>query len=310
MQIIDATHSHKHDENCGCASEQSPENPAAHHSKYHVEFGFQPKTDDMKAPEFPEITVNGVALDEHQILNEMQYHPADSQRKALVQAAQTLIINELLRQQAKAQRLLDETVEQGSNQEAEIFDLLVKQQVPTPDASDEECQRFYQQFPEKFASPAIVEAKHILLAAPADDVMAREQAQQIAQQLINQLADNPAKFDDLVAKHSMCPSREQGGNLGQISKGQTVPEFERVLLKSEAGLVNFPIESRYGFHVVVIERKIEGTPLPFEAVKLRIKEYLQDKVQRKATAQYIQTLISDAEITGFSFDVEQSPLMQ
>ena len=101
-----------------------------------------------------------------------------------------------------------------------------------------------------------------------------------------------------------------GGQLGQLSKGQTVPEFERQLSNCKRGLAQSPIESRYGVHVVVLDQHVEGKQLPFDMVKTRIADYLNEKVRRKAIAQYIHTLISQATIDGFDFKVSESPLMQ
>jgi peptidyl-prolyl cis-trans isomerase C len=98
--------------------------------------------------------------------------------------------------------------------------------------------------------------------------------------------------------------------LGQVSKGQTVPELERVLMKLPLGLHLQPLESRYGIHIVEILERIDGQQLPFAAVQQRISDYLNEKVRRKAVAQYIQQLVSSAQIEGFDFNLNPSPLMQ
>lgn len=81
-------------------------------------------------------------------------------------------------------------------------------------------------------------------------------------------------------------------------------------MKQLPSQINYPIESRYGFHIVLVDRKIDGQALPYDYVKDKVSDYLNDKVERKATAQYIQTLIADADIKGFVFDLEESPLIQ
>ena len=106
------------------------------------------------------------------------------------------------------------------------------------------------------------------------------------------------------------PFSETGGQLGQLGKGQTVPEFERQLFNCQLGLASSPLESRYGVHVAYIDRRVDGKALPYDMVKERISDYLNEKVRRKAIAQYIHTLISNAEIEGFDFSVSDSPLMQ
>ena len=56
--------------------------------------------------------------------------------------------------------------------------------------------------------------------------------------------------------------------------------------------------TRYGVHIIRLDRKIEGRPLPFEFVGERIAAYLTERTRRTATAQYIARLVSRAQITG------------
>jgi peptidyl-prolyl cis-trans isomerase C len=74
--------------------------------------------------------------------------------------------------------------------------------------------------------------------------------------------------------------------------------------------VQKPISSRYGVHVAFIDQRVEGRRLEFDMVSQRIADYLNEKVRRKAIAQYIETLIAKADIEGFDFSVSDSPLMQ
>ncbi len=98
--------------------------------------------------------------------------------------------------------------------------------------------------------------------------------------------------------------------MGVISRGQTVPEFERQLLLLPVGLHHQPLESRYGFHIVKVNRITPGQALKFDDVKTKIAQFLQERVRHKAIAQYIQQLINDAKIEGYDFSVPTSALMQ
>jgi peptidyl-prolyl cis-trans isomerase C len=94
-------------------------------------------------------------------------------------------------------------------------------------------------------------------------------------------------------------SASQGGNLGQITTGQTSPEFERALFALEPGSITpEPVATRYGFHIIRLDRKREGRDLPFELVADRIAAYLQECVQRRALAQYVARLATAARIDG------------
>jgi peptidyl-prolyl cis-trans isomerase C len=104
---------------------------------------------------------------------------------------------------------------------------------------------------------------------------------------------------ELAQAHSACSSASQGGNLGQITEGQTSSEFEEALFDLEPGSIGQePVATRYGFHIIRLDRKHEGRELPFELVAERIAEYLQESVQRRALAQYVARLATAARIEG------------
>lgn len=261
-------------------------------------------------PDVSNINVNGMAIDEASVLAEMQYHNASSQSAAMVEAVRSLVIQALLNQQAQALGLMQSSDKLSRAEEEACFDRLIKQEVKWPDASEQECRHFFDNNQKKFTTSPLLEVRHILLAASPEDIKLRDELQTLANHMIESLTADLSGFDDFVKTHSACSSSKNKGQLGQISKGQTVSEFEKHLLLAEEGIIPFAIESRYGFHVVVIDRRIEGVALPFEYVQDRILGYLNEKVQRKATAQYIQILIQSAEIKGLDFDMNESPLLQ
>ena len=255
----------------------------------------------------PDIYINGVNITEADILQEMQYHPATDQRNAMIVAAESLIITELFRQCCLELGLIQTD---DKHTEDELCEMLVDKEVDIPRTSDAECERYYEANQERFCTSPLLEVDHILIAADKEDLDQRAEAKELADGLLEQIKTKPHSFAEMAQKHSMCPSKEHGGSLGQISKGQTVPEFEKVLFLSPKGLVPSTIESRYGFHIANIHRKVEGQQLPFEHVENKIKVYLDEKVRRKAVAQYIELLIAEADIKGFEFDVTSSPLVQ
>src|SRR5699024_8982485 len=119
----------------------------------------------------------------------------------------------------------------------------------------------------------------------------------------DELKRSPERFADLARLHSACPSAAQGGNLGQITCGQTTPEFEEALIAAPVGAISSEaVVTRYGLHIIHLHRKVEGCQLPFELVAGRIAEYLRECVTRRATAQYIARLVSRAQVTGVTLD--------
>ncbi|WP_448210983.1 peptidylprolyl isomerase [Colwellia sp. MEBiC06753] len=313
MEIINAAPIAEHQHHHACDGHHGEiDNPAINHgdfSEVEDELQAAKRVNDIPS-EVPEITVNGKLITEQSVLAEMQYHPASSKRQSMVKAAEYLIIGELIKQKAQELNVPFNEIALDTQSEYELINQLIELEYASPVASTAECERFYQQNKQKFTTSPLLEVRHILLAAAPDDTNERMRLKDVADDMIQTLTNSPTSFNELVASHSACPSKAMNGNLGQISQGQTVPEFERQLFKAEQGLIQYPIESRYGFHIVIIDRKVAGVPLPFEYVKDKVMTYLNDKVQRKNIAQYIQQLIQDADISGFNFDYDGSPLVQ
>ena len=259
--------------------------------------------------EWPRIKVNGVALDAESIARELQYHPAPNRQEAVFLACQALVIRELLQQRIQALGL-QVTPHAGEPAEEAAIRALIECEVPLPVADEAACQQFFERNRQRYASAPLLAARHILLACPADDADERDAMRAQAEQLTSQLQQPGADFAALAMAHSACPSKAQGGALGQISKGQTVPEFERQLFRLPLGLASQPLESRYGFHVVWVDQRIEGQLLPYEAVEGSIRAELNQRVWQVAVAQYLKGLVGEADIQGIILDGAESPLVQ
>lgn len=259
--------------------------------------------------EWPIISVNGVSITPQAMAQELQYHPAQSREDAVYQAARALVIRELL-QQRIAELGWSLQVGAGENEEEAATRLLLEREVQVPQCDEATCQRYYESNRARFHSAPLLAVRHILLECAPDDAEGRSLAHVQAELLLERLDQAPGSFADLAQKYSACPSKEQGGSLGQISKGQTVPELERQLFALPAGLCGKPLESRYGWHVISIDQRIDGQPLPYEAVAAAIRTQLQQGVWQKALVQYLQTLIGAADIRGIHLQGADSPLVQ
>ncbi len=258
--------------------------------------------------DLPIVRVNGVEITSTAIAQEMQYHPADSQREVVFLAAQALVLQELLKQRAAEINLQVEIRDAETLEEATVRCLL-EHEISTPEIGDTELETFYSSNPRSFTTPPLVSAKHILIAADPEDDLERSTQREVALNIIEQLQAG-VSFTDMVMTHSACPSKEQQGSLGQLSKGQTVPEFERQLLRLPLGLAEQPIESRYGYHIVLVEQRVEGELVPYHMVKERIAAQLSQRVWQKSVTQYLQMLVGEATIEGITLQGAASPLVQ
>jgi peptidyl-prolyl cis-trans isomerase C len=249
------------------------------------------------------VSVNGVAIARDEIQREMQHHPASKPIAAWQHAARALVVRELLLQRAKhlglaPEPISDEAGRRETDDEA-LMRTVVEREAVVPEPDDETCRRYFERNQTRFRSPDIYEASHILFAALPDDKAAYAQARADAAAALAALQVNPASFATLARAHSGCPSAEHGGNLGQITRGQTTPEFEQALLALAPGeLCAEPVATRYGFHIVRLDRKHDGRTLPYEVVAGRIADYLRESVRRRADAQYIARLVTAAKIEG------------
>jgi peptidyl-prolyl cis-trans isomerase C len=253
------------------------------------------------------VSVNGVTIPRDAIVREMQHHPAAKPIAAWQDAVRALVVRELLLQRAQLLGLSPEPISDADGrretEEEALIRGLVEREVTVPDPDDPTCHRYYAQNRSRFRAPDIYEASHILFAADPSDSGAYAQARADANAVLETLQESPDSFAALAQAYSRCPSAAQGGNLGQLTKGQTTPEFERALLALTPGeLCAAPVETRYGFHIIRLERKHEGRELPYEAVAERVADYLRKSVRRRADAQYIARLVSAAEITGLALD--------
>jgi peptidyl-prolyl cis-trans isomerase C len=186
---------------------------------------------------------------------------------------------------------------------------LVEVEVTAPHADEETVRRYYESNRHRFRSPDLYEVRHILLAAEPSEVGGKEALAARAGALAEAVAHDADRFSELAVQWSACPSAKSGGKLGQIGPGQTVPEFEHGLAAMSEGATAI-VETRYGLHVVRLDRRIEGQHLPFDIVRERIADWLDQKVRRTAIRQYIGLLAGRAEIKGIDLATIRSPLVQ
>ena len=258
------------------------------------------------------ISVNGKTISDDQISREAQYHPASSREAAMHEAAVALVVRELLVQEAAALGVNAAGSEDAATAEERTITALLDREVRLPAADEEACRRYYDANRERFRSPDLFEASHILFAARPDQPEEREGARAAAAATLDELRRDPSSFERLAKERSDDPeSRDQGGHVGQITRGQTTPEFESCLSGLSPGEFSLePVGTRYGFHVIRLDRAIRGRQLPYEMARERITEYLGASAWTRAVHQYIQLLVGKASIEGIELAGAMTPLVQ
>ena len=129
--------------------------------------------------------------------------------------------------------------------------------------SDQQVRTFYDNNKDQYQQPEQVCAQHILVADKAK-----------ADQLYQQLQDG-GDFAELAAANSTDPgSKDQGGDLGCLNRGQTVPEFETAAFAAEVGEITEPVQSQFGYHIIKVNKKNPAQATPFAQVQDQVREQL------------------------------------
>lgn len=261
---------------------------------------------EMK-PLLPPVIVNGVTIEPERIAAEAQNHPAPKGKPghAWRAAARALALRELLLQEARRSGLTPDPAELSpgrweTEEEALIRQLLDARIAPQP-VQDAELRALYDAAPDRFRGPSLYEVAHILLPAPSGDKAARALARDSAIALLAELRAAPHRFADLAREHSACSSRENGGALGQVASGDTVPEFEAAMAGMAEGTIHDdPVETRYGYHLLRLDARARGEVLPFASVLPRLHEAAEKAAWIRASRAFAESLAVDARVEGIS----------
>lgn len=275
-------------------SGESVAQDAAHHHD-HADDG--PRGLGAPPPCF--VHVGDTPIDEAMIAQEMQHHRDADPHRARNAAARALVVRELLRLEA-AHLGIDAAAEcsDGETTEEAAIRVLIEREMPVPAPSSAACRHYFDANAERLRQPDRLRVRHILLAASPEDVDARLAARTQGEALIAQLLEHPERFTEFAQRHSVCPSRDDGGDLGWIERGDTVPEFERQLFMLTPGLARLTVETRYGHHVVWLDEIARGAALSFEQAESRIAAYLETQARQNAIQQYLSMLSERYGVRG------------
>ena len=168
--------------------------------------------------------------------------------------------------------------------------------------TDAEVKEYYDKNPAKYKVREQVRARHILIktpksATPEQIAEAKTKADAIAAELKKSPTDEA--FAAAAKKHSQGPTKARGGDLGFFAQGRMVKEFDEKAFSMKVGEISEPVKTRFGWHIIrVVERK-EARTRPLEEVKDSIKRSLENRANRTARQELIQSLRSKAKIETY-----------
>lgn len=170
------------------------------------------------------------------------------------------------------------------------FQVLVADQAKMAQAmtvTDAQLRSAYASSMDSFRFPERVKARHILLMTQGKSDAEKKAALSKAQDLLKQVK-NGADFAELARKNSQDPgSAQNGGDLGFIVRGQTVPDFEKFVFSAKPKEISGVVTTEYGYHIIQALEKEPARVKPFDEVKGSIEEQLRkqgvnDKMQAAA----------------------------
>ena len=169
----------------------------------------------------------------------------------------------------------------------------------------------------KAAKPEQVRASHILIKTDdkKDADAAKKEIDALYEQVKGLTGDALSKtFAELAKKHSDCPSKSKGGDLGAFGHGQMVPEFDKAAFEQEIGKVYAPVKTSFGWHLVLVTEKIPAkTPTDEEVAKIvdgqkpklaDIERNLKNQQIQKKFQEYLKNLL---KANGFDLPSPQRP---
>lgn len=254
-------------------------------------------------PTFGEVRVNGLEITPEAIAEEIQHHPAPDAETAWVEAARALAVRELLLQEARrleveSEPLADEAGRTEDDDDATIRALL-EMQVEPAQPSDEECRRYYDRNIDRFRTPDLFEAAHILIEPEGDDEAAWQAAFTRAAAIIAEIGDRADAFAAAAREYSGCASAQQDGSLGQIRRGELVPEVQAGFdTLADGTTARDPVRSRFGWHVLRLHRRLPGRALPFDMAQERIADMLEARSWSVEAARYVAQLAARNQVEG------------
>ena len=138
-------------------------------------------------------------------------------------------------------------------------------------ATEEEIKAYYEENKDKFTKGESVNASHILV-----------DNEEKAKELLNQINSGDISFEDAARANSSCPSKENGGNLGEFTRGQMVPEFDQAVFEMNVGEVAGPVKTQFGYHLIKLNEKNEAKVYGLDEIKDQLKEMAMKEKQQKA----------------------------
>ena len=153
--------------------------------------------------------------------------------------------------------------------------------------TDADMRAYYNQHIEEYKVPERVHVEHILFKTVGKTEAESTEIQQKANDVLKK-AKSGGNFEALAKQYSDDTSKDKGGDIGWITRGQTVGEFEGAAFTMKDGAISDLVKTQYGFHIIKVLEHENARTKPIDEVRLGILEALSDQketamMEQKAT---------------------------
>jgi parvulin-like peptidyl-prolyl isomerase len=162
------------------------------------------------------------------------------------------------------------------------------------DLPDKELRERYDREKERFRLPERAHLREIVIVRP-DNAAATEAAEKKAADLATQ-ARNKADFALLAQTASDAATKSKGGDLGDVVRGELLPDLDKAVFNAEAGAIIGPIATKSGWHILKVESRLPSEVPAFESVKEKLRKDASEDAWQRDYKAYIDRLRKDAFI--------------
>jgi peptidyl-prolyl cis-trans isomerase C len=186
-----------------------------------------------------------------------------------------------------------------ADMEARLHDTLLMNKVfgrelrQRDELADKELRERYDREKERYRLPERARLREIIVIKP-DDPMKVDAARLRATTLANEA--RVGDFAKLATTSSDAGTKEKGGDLGEVARGELLPDLDKAVFNATAGTVIGPIETKSGWHILKVETRLPSEVPAFESVKDRLRKDASEDAWQRDYKAYIDRLRKDAFI--------------
>ena len=240
-------------------------------------------------------TVNGKEIRSSQLELLLNQAPEEQQKGLRTREGRRQLLEEMIGQEMFYLEGIEQNIEETEAFQKELQEAkekLIKARMIANfmaqfTVEEDEVRAYYDANPHEFVAPHSVRAAHILVPA-----------KQQAIDIIKEIKSGEKTFQEAARAYSMCPSKDQGGDLGFFPRGKMVPAFEAAAFNLAVGeMTEEPIKTDFGYHIIhlIDERKHET--IPFEYVKETLHKWMLGQKQNREYNARIQELKEKYNVT-------------